>query len=165
MISKLRVSHPEYILTSPFLLKTVHTGQQGRASGYGLGLPLSLMSPTRGTQAALFLKCAKCPPTLGVHTGLSSAFTALLLESLTRLPPVLGPALCSRSLQSDLPFRLCFSKQQPTDSPSLPFGPFYFSAHHCPALYTFFTLSVSSHQNTSSKSMETVRFCSLLGHQ
>lgn len=43
----------------------------------------------------------------------------------------------------------------PTDSPSIPFGLFYFSAHHCPTLNVFFALSVSSHQNTSSKSVET----------
>lgn len=143
MISKLRGSHPEYTLTSPFLLKTIHTGQQGRASGYCLGLPLSLMSPARGTQAALFLKYAKCPPTPSSHTGLSFALTALLLESLTRfLPrPWSGSLLKVTSERPSLP-SLLPKTTAPLTHPLFHSACFIFlhiTAWHC----TYFSLCLS----------------------
>ena len=95
-----------------FSAQTVHTGQQGRASGYGLGHPspgwARLEAPRQPSSST-----PKRPPTPSFHTASPFAFAALSPESLISFPPVLGPALCSRSLQSDLPFPLRFPKQQP----------------------------------------------------
>lgn len=118
-----------------------------------------------GTQAALFLKYAKCPPYPELsHWPLLLLSLLFCLNPSPGLPPILGLVLCSRSLQSDLPFLPASQNISPADSPSIPFGLFYFSAHHCPTFNVFFALSVSSHQNTSSKSVETdfVHFGSLV---
>lgn len=81
-----------------------------------------------GTQAALFLKYAKCPPTLSFHTGLFFCFhcSSAWIPHQGSLPLLGGLALCSRSLQATFPSLPASQNISPADSPSIPFGLFYF---------------------------------------
>lgn len=158
MISKLRVSH-HLFCSKP---ATLASRAEPLATVWVTPLPDEPHVRHPGSRLPQY---AKCPPTPSFHTASS------LLSLLFCLNPSLGSLPSSVRLCAQGHFRATFpslsasQSNSPTDSSSLPFGLFYFSAHHCPALYIFFALSVSSHQNTSSKSVDTVRFCSLLDHQ